>query len=538
MTSKASFHILRQSVRYQAHQSRYATVHDRAKVAIRLSPVRLYSYTNTLRQDHHAAESNLNQSLTGHNRNLSLNKDSTRTSVGQQTEERFYMQAIKAKEQLKAILHGTRKGSVMERDGQSFIDIQETVMKRIMLTDDHQIDPAFAAKLINMSAQYSTIRPGSPQQREIGIKYAYDLFWHLVNKKEKYLGDDMESNSAFFCDTFSTLAYVMREPKQVGMVEKMVHALQNLAATENSRFQLTTHAINRMMKHYTKTNNFRKTLQLLDYMIESWKQGNRFRAPNLASFNIALHHCNELGDVERATDVVHDMVKLYEQGQTSELPRPDENSIMHVLTAYTKRPHPLAGARAEAFLRWALERHEDGMADLVDIRLSSAMGRVLEAWSKSGSPESGPRTDNLMQRILDQYTAGGRVPEESPVALQFAFNANAWITSCQYIQNDKTGVVVEDKVRAVLQKMEQFGINEKWSSAQYWKFFWSVMNTLEVARIGENKDKIQALALMHEFTNSMDRLNLNKERVMQKFPILSGEVANEKLYSLHDTKQN
>eukprot|EP00522_Entomoneis_paludosa_P014752 CAMPEP_0172448836 /NCGR_PEP_ID=MMETSP1065-20121228/7759_1 /TAXON_ID=265537 /ORGANISM="Amphiprora paludosa, Strain CCMP125" /LENGTH=602 /DNA_ID=CAMNT_0013200425 /DNA_START=50 /DNA_END=1859 /DNA_ORIENTATION=- len=433
----------------------------------------------------------------------------------------FFDNSIRARDQMIKMLHGIRKGDCHPHDDQTNAYIQEAIVNKFLSSQEMEIPPELAAKLISLSVQYFVLRA----KVQGNLKRAEFLYWNLMNNSSRYLGEDIDTNSTIFCDTFASLAYQMNHPKHGVKVHEMATALQRVRMENKDRMNLTSYALNRMLKFYSNDRNVKECRKLLAYMIECWNNGDHSQAPNVVSFNLILQLYADLGRVDEATKLIHFMVDLYKKQQPTTLPCPNHLSIIHVLTAYTKRAHPDTGAKAEEFLRWALSCHEDGLADLSTIRLSSSMGRVLEAWSISDSPESGPRTDDLVQRIMDQYEHGGRIDEESPIPLHFASNLAAWVRSSKYPTNDE--VSFDDSIRLVIQKMEEFGKQKNWVKESYWKFFWPTFRALEVARTSEQEHKLQALDLMHELLKCMERCGVPSGQIIKQFPILKEYVPKE-----------
>ena len=114
--------------------------------------------------------------------------------------------------------------------------------------------------------------------------------------------------------------------------------------------------------------------------------------------------------------------------------------------------------------------------------------------------------------------------EEAPIALHFSYNGIGWICSSQYINTDDDGITVHDKVKSVVDSMEEFGKKEQWSSNQYYKFFWPMMQRLEEARTEKSLGatyNLDPLALMHYSSERMEALELSTDRFRSQFPLLN-----------------
>ena len=421
---------------------------------------------------------------------------------------------------LAKVLHGRRNGYSLPEDDAAFELIEKTVIRKILLKDEN-IPPELAVKIINLCAQYYLVSEKGAFPPEDNIRRAHALFWFLFNDKERLLkeGSD-ESMSDIICDTFSAVVFAMRSNDReiVQKREKMVEAILNWAASESPPLELTTHTMNRILNHYAHSHDTEKCRKSLEFMIQSWKQGNDRLAPNLQSFNILLHHCAIHGEHELSVKVIHEMVNLYSEDSTNRMQRPNHNSVLHVLASHTKeqKSSKKAGETAEQFLKWALACHEEGTMDLSQLSLGSALTRTMEAWTNSHSPEAGPRTDVLMQKIKNQYLAGGKLREQAPVPLQFASNGKAWVVALGERHTSNSHAC--DRFTAILKDVEEHGTEEQWIESDFYRFFWAVLVRLDKKRVRRSSN--EALDLMYETLDCMKRLKLDVTRVFDKYPIL------------------
>jgi pentatricopeptide repeat protein len=137
----------------------------------------------------------------------------------------------------------------------------------------------------------------------------------------------------------------------------------------------------------------------------------------------SINNAAQNRDAERAESLLFDMPKLFEEGLIPTKPTIYENSM--VLNAWSKSQSPEAPQRAEKILAATWKKFQSG--EMYTKPNAVSYNNVINCWAKSRQQGSADRAEAILREMQERYKAGDK--ELNPDVITYNSVINAYATA-------------------------------------------------------------------------------------------------------------
>jgi len=207
---------------------------------------------------------------------------------------------------------------------------------------------------------------------------------------------------------------------------------------------------NAVIDAYARGHHVDEAENLLDEMIRRYRRGDQNVKPDGFTFNAVINawtRSRKRGCGDRAEMILKRLLEFHESGNPDV--KPDSRSFSHIIDYYSRSREPDAGKKAEWLLLGMIKMYGKGYTDVLPtiftftavistyakskcedagingervlhmlnnfqkendipslIPNTFVINTVLHAWSKSGHPKAGERTEAILTNMEEEYNSG------------------------------------------------------------------------------------------------------------------------------------